>query len=91
MQYHYLLLFLQGRRGVEIVLFWVRGGLTGRGRGKNNVIDFLKRGGGSIILFSEKELKPEGRGRGRGGGGIILFFLQGRGEGGILLFGCEVG
>ena len=30
--------------------------------------DFGKRRGESIILFAEKEFKPEVRGRGRGGG-----------------------
>ena len=43
--------------------------------------DFL-RGGESVILFAEKELKPKGWGTGRGGIIFIyfyLFFLQGRG------------
>ena len=44
--------------------------------------DFGKRRGESIILFAEKEFKPEGRGMGEGGGGaLLLFFLQGRGGG----------
>ena len=54
--------FLQGRRGVEIVLFWVRGGLTGRGRGKNNVIDFLKREGGEHYLIFREGVEARGAG-----------------------------
>ena len=61
------------------------------------MIDFGKRRGESIILFAEKEFKPEGRGRGRGGAHYYYFFarpggvniivwvrggLTGRGEGG---------
>ena len=44
--------------------------------------DFFKRGGESVILFAEKELKPKGWGTGRGGDYFYLFlfiFLQGRG------------
>ena len=37
------------------------------------MIDFGKRRGESIILFAEKEFKPEGRGRGRVGGALLLF------------------
>ena len=61
------------------IIVWVRGGLTGRGEGgKIMMIDFGKRRGENIILFAEKEFKPEGRGRGRGGR-IIIIFLQGQG------------
>ena len=56
----------------------VRGG--GRG-GKIIMSDFGKRRGESIILFAEKEFKPEGRGRGRGGRIIIIFFCKA--EGGV--------
>ena len=46
------------------------------------MIDFGKRRGESIILFAEKEFKPEGRGRGRGGGRIIIIcFCKARGGG----------
>ena len=71
------------------IIVWVRGGLTGRGEeGKIMMIDFGKRRGESIILFAEKEFKPEGRGRGRGGGGALLlsFFLQGRGGVNIIVW-----
>ena len=50
-------------------------GEGGRG-GKIMMIDFGKRRGESIILFAEKEFKPEGRGRGRGGRIIIFFFAR---------------
>ena len=43
------------------------------------MIDFGKRRGESIILFAEKEFKPEGRGRGRGGRIIIICFCKARG------------
>ena len=43
------------------------------------MIDFGKRRGESIILFAEKEFKPEGRGRGRGGAHYYYLFLQGQG------------
>ena len=45
------------------------------------MIDFGKRRGESIILFAEKEFKPEGRGRGRGGAHYYYLFLQGQGGG----------
>ena len=42
--------------------------------------DFGKRRGESILLFAEKEFKPEGQGRGRGGGRmIIICFCKARG------------
>ena len=69
--YYYLLIFCKAGGGGNIIV-WVRGGLTGRGEGgKIIMIDFLK-GGESIILFAEKEFKPEGRGR---GGALFLFFF----------------
>ena len=75
-----IIIFLQGRGGVNIIV-WVRGGLTGKGReGKIMMIDFGKRRGESIILFAEKEFKPEGRGRGRGRI-IIICFCKARGGG----------
>ena len=43
------------------------------------MIDFGKRREENIILFAEKEFKPEGRGRGRGGAHYYYFFLQGQG------------
>ena len=44
------------------------------------MIDFGKRRGESIILFAEKEFKPEGRGRGRGGWRIFFIsFCKARG------------
>ena len=49
------------------------------------MIDFGKRRGENIILFAEKEFKPEGRGRGGGlfgwGGALLL----------ILVFFCKAG
>ena len=55
----------------------MRGGLTGRGEGgKIMMIDFGKRRGENIILFAEKEFKPEGRGRGRGGALLSFFFAR---------------
>ena len=48
------------------------------------MIDFGKRRGESIILFAEKEFKPEGRGRGRGGAHYYYLFLQGQGGGSII-------
>ena len=45
------------------------------------MIDFGKRRGESIILFAEKEFKPEGRGRGRGGGALLLFVFARPGGG----------
>ena len=38
--------------------------------------DFFQRGGESVILFAEKELKPKGRGTGRGGIIFIYFFAR---------------
>ena len=52
------------------------------------MIDFGKRRGESIILFAEKEFKPEGRGRGRGGRIIIICFCKAR-EGGASFFWRE--
>ena len=75
--YFYLFLFIFFARpgGVNIIV-WVRGGLTGRGEGgKIMMIDFGKRRGENIILFAEKEFKPEGRGRGRGGALLLFIFL----------------
>ena len=43
--------------------------------------DFGKRRGESIILFAEKEFKPEVRGRGRGGGALVLFVFARPGGG----------
>ena len=43
--------------------------------------DFGKRRGESIILFAEKEFKPEGRGRGRGGAHYYYFFFARPGGG----------
>ena len=37
--------------------------------------DFFKRGGESVILFAEKELKPKGWGTGRGGGLFLFIFI----------------
>ena len=83
MQYYYLLLCCKAGGGGNIIV-WVRGGLTGRGEeGKIMMIDFGKRRGESIILFAEKEFKPEGRGR--GGAHFFYLFLQGQ-RGGSIFF-----
>ena len=50
------------------------------------MIDFGKRRGESIILFAEKEFKPEGRGRGMGGSHYFFFARPG---GGASFFGRE--
>ena len=81
MQYHYLLLFCKAGGGGKYYCLGARWA-DGEGEGGKIIMnDFLKRGGESIILFSEKELKPEGRGRGRGGH-YFTFFARpgGRGE-----------
>ena len=63
----------------------MRGGPTGRGEGGEIImIDSFKRGAESIILFAEKEFKPEGRGRGRGGHIIFIFFCKA--GGGSIIF-----
>ena len=58
----------------------------GKRRGEGGKIimsDFGKRRGESIILFAEKEFKPEGRGRRRGGGALLLLlFVFARRRGG---------
>ena len=73
-------------RGGRIIFFFARPGggeyyclgarwADGEGRGgKIMMSDFGKRRGESIILFAEKEFKPEGRGRGKGGGALLLFY-----------------
>ena len=53
------------------------------------MIDFGKRRGESIILFAEKEFKPEGRGRGRGGGALLLFVFARPGRGEHHFFGAN--
>jgi len=50
------------------------------------MIDFGKRRGESIILFAEKEFKPEGRGRGRG---ALLLFVFARPGGEHHFFGAN--
>ena len=53
------------------------------------MIDFGKRRGESIILFAEKEFKPEGRGRGRGGWRIFLLVFARPGGGEHHFFGAN--
>ena len=48
----------------------------GEGRGGKIIMsDFGKRREESIILFAEKEFKPEGRGRGRGEGAHYYYYF----------------
>ena len=73
---HYYLFFLQGRGGGEYYCLGARWA-DGEGRGGKIIMsDFGKRRGESIILFAEKEFKPEVRGRGRGGRIIIICFCK---------------
>ena len=83
--YYYFLFFLQGRGGGEYYCLGARwaDGEGGRG-GKISMSDFGKRRGESILLFAEKEFKPEGQGRGRGGGALLSFVFARRGGGSII-------
>ena len=71
--YYYLLIFCKAGGGGKYYCLGARWADGEGGGGKIIMIDFLK-GGEGIILFAEKEFKPEGRGR---GGHYFYCFLQG--------------